>query len=317
MTIGTVILLQFMALSNLSENVNGSLEIQPSTIDFGNHLIGEQIYVETEVFNKGFEPIEVKKVIRSCACASVLPASFVISPGKSVKLKIEIDTPLREQRFSNSIWLPTNENNKPYEIIIKGNIVAADHQLVTNLSDFFLGTMDPNSSTTRVISISRNGDVDIGKVKISSSKDWITVKSQRYNKKTLRLYVTVAAPKNIHVINEEILIKGSNKKDLLRVPVRGTVSSLVKVSPEFIMVEPNKSKYILKVVQYDHIKRELTSHKFIGKGLDLDFCVLDAGGSELVVGIKKQSSFGHLAKGKLILQFEKASEPININFISP
>lgn len=299
-----------------------SLKIQPSIIDMGTCIVSEKIAVETDIVNQGSEPIDIKKVMTSCSCVSVSPTLFVIYPGKSVKLKMLISGPYREQQFLTRALILTNDPHNPiYEIKIIGNFVASDHQLVAYPHGCIVGTLAPGSKTSRVVRIMRNGNVPVGEVKISASKDWIDVNAQEDNKESLRLYITVHLPKNINKINkidEGVLVRGSDKKDFVRIPVRGTVAPRIELSPKMVLVIPEKNEYRLSIDTYDARIPKLLSHRFQSDTLQMLSCnVYKRKGDHLVVKVERKQSHKGFASGTLLLQYEGVSEPVEVVFVSP
>lgn len=292
---------------------------KPSVIDIGKQIVGQIVETESVIYNTGTKSISIKKFVYSCNCLDIQPSSEVIAPGKSIKLSVKIDGPAHEGEFKKSFWVLTNEQSNPiYKISIVGDFIALDHQLLAYPEIVECGSVVSGSKVSQAIQIRRNGGVPIGQINISSPKSWIEVKHESEDERNLRLYVTVTAPNSIFDINESIFVRGSDKDDFVRIPVKGIVSSRVEVSPQFVLVEPDKIEYVILIKQYNGTKSKYIDHEFEGDGLNLLSCDIESGKIEqLVVKIKRQHLHKGFASGKLSLKFNGEPQPIDIVFVSP
>lgn len=300
-----------------SKGKSPSLEFAPSTINIGEHCVGKKVKTKVVITNVGSKSVNIKKIKASCGCTSTKLISSTIKPGKPVKLEIEIDSVGKKGDFKGKVWIFTNDDKQIYTIEIIGKFYTKDNQMVTFPNYVAAGSVNCGSTVHRAISLQRNGNTPIGKTEITTSVKWIDVNSIKVNDGLLRLQVTINIPQKQTGINEEILIKGVDKEDFIRIPIRGNILPKIQISPSIVLIKSNHKEFEFLLKTYDNNKPNLKSYEFKGNGLKVVSCNMSPKQNDLIkVVIEKQTACSQFTKGVLSFEFDEKYGKVEITFLS-
>jgi hypothetical protein len=99
--------------SDANDGAPVGLRVDPRTIDFGSHLIGEMCRKTAVLTNESREEIWIHKISSSCGCMSTFTEEFVLRPGEHRELSFEIDTSRKEPgKFNGQYTISVLQGNR-------------------------------------------------------------------------------------------------------------------------------------------------------------------------------------------------------------
>lgn len=287
----------------------------------GRRVAGSIVNVAVPIKNGDSTAVRIKAIRTSCGCTSAIPASRWIDPGASDKIKIRVDSINSSGPFSVAVLVTTTSHIHPvWEIRLTGFFATPQKNLVAMPSRLDLRFPRPGLTEGQIFRIQRNEQANIGRLKITTSAPWITIRELRRRRRedVLRYYlVDVTPPAGTGVVSEEIRFQGNNKGDFLRVPIDLHVLPLIGVWPNKVLLMPHQSVYDLMVRPAEAKTATLGSYHVSSKGIRIvsvrESNKLMDGKPSLVVRAEPEG-YGFIS-ATLTLRFKQWKEPVQVFFV--
>jgi hypothetical protein len=202
----------------------GGLLCQEPVWDFGavDSIENSRLSHEFIVVNESKETITIQKIHSTCGCMVAEDFDKELTPGKSTKIKVNVQLPTTPQLFHKNLAIQTNSGVLPLDVI--GEIVA-NNTLYSLPKKIDFGIILPGETKERIVQVFRYDLSDIVYDSVSMTIVGIACKCEvddinRYEL-TLRTQITITAeyPYPSNIIDGEMVIKTKNPHSELKIPV--------------------------------------------------------------------------------------------------
>lgn len=338
-TLVTLLLLFVLSGAVYGDDITMNLS-NSSVVDLGTHSLDEKITQTLRLYNNSSKPVHIKKIESSCSCIAVLSSPDEVKPGGYAKIRLEIrNASRREGPFTKTLWIITGKKESDiYTIKIKAFFKANKHNLIARPRFIDLGSVCPNSTLIRSVRITRRGWVPIGKLKVISADDFVSVKpqnrtgeekvtsadnqlsikTQEENAEQRRFHIFVDVPCDANKINSDIILGSGKEDDFVRIRMRANILSKVSVYPDTVLVTPEEKEYKLSVTTLKESCNRLRSYRFKSDNLKLEFLDSKINSSNfLFTTIKRKGDYSGFAQGILTLYYKGIEKPVKVLFVSP
>lgn len=126
-------ILSLLAISFFAKAQNNSatapvFKFTTEVHDFGNIAEGPEAQIDFNFVNAGKEPLIIQQCSASCGCTTPDWTKEPILPGQKGVIKVKYSTKDRVGSFNKTVYIKSNAKGEKerYEIVIKGNVIAAN-----------------------------------------------------------------------------------------------------------------------------------------------------------------------------------------------
>ena len=103
-----------LSLTSCSVNVRApSIEVVPKKFDFGLVKEGTELKHSFIVKNNGSATLTVYEAYSSCGCTTSKLAKEILEPGESTALDVSIDTSMKQDQVTKSVFVSSNDPARP------------------------------------------------------------------------------------------------------------------------------------------------------------------------------------------------------------
>lgn len=290
-----------------------------SIVEVGKHPFGKKVLKNVKLVNDTPKLINIRAIKNSCGCIKILKAPASIKPFESDELEFEIDILGNSGPFSTTLLIfLDDQHNSVRRIKVTGTFEVHKENLFASPDIVNLGDVQQGEIIKRTIIIYRNGWVPVGPLKVLTPDNSVRLISQEKSSSRIRLHFGITVPFNDRVFHKEILVQSNKKDDFIRIPLWANVLPSIRLTPNKVLVVPEKEKYVFLINSRRDIVPKLCSYEFQSNTL----CMLSLkenleNKNQLVVELERHKDYTGFASGRLLLQYEGESEPIEAVFVSP
>lgn len=227
---GTVLIVSKPAKTDNTEKP--TVETDELLYDFG---FAGHMQTLTHIFklkNVGKQPVMIKEIKPSCACAAVLLSKKEVLPNQNAEIEVKLDTLYRRGRLTANVKVHTNDPDTPIVYFTITGVIAGVARVVPN--NLHLKNIGKTEKIQRTIDIYDPGDSRLRVKKVTSSSPYITANIQPIYKDRLaaKVLVTVKPGLPIGELDEKLIILTEGYKyPNIEMLVKGKVVGKLSISP--------------------------------------------------------------------------------------
>jgi hypothetical protein len=193
--------------------------------DFGSvdSIKNSKLAHEFILVNESKETVTIQKIHSTCGCMVAEDFDKELLPGKSTKIKVNVQLPSIPQLFHKNLAVQIEKGVIPLDVV--GEIVIND-TLYSLPKKIDFGIITPEDTKERIVQVFRYDLSDIVCDNVSMTIAGITCKCEIVDdvncyKLTLRTQITTTAkyPYPSNIIDGEMVIKTKNPHSELKIPV--------------------------------------------------------------------------------------------------
>lgn len=208
--------------------------IDDPTHDFSTVDEGTLVYNTFSIHNGGDAELRIDRVDTPCGCTVATASGSKIGPGESGTVSTYFDTSGFAGPKTKRVVLITNDPNGPVrELVLTGEVTP---KLVANPPKLYLGTISPDSVTTREIEITRPAarPPRIASATADDAAIQATIRQGVDDESVRRVEVRIAPEAVRGEFNSVLRIATDEPVGEIEVPVFGTVEGDLVVDPAHI-----------------------------------------------------------------------------------
>jgi hypothetical protein len=153
---------QTLSLSGMGVAGTAALDASPSSVSFGNVIVGSTGSSPVKLTNSGSSTITISQINITGAGVSIagLATPSTLVAGQSTTFTARF-SPVSATTLNGSISLVSNASNSPLAIAVTGAGVASQPQLTVNPTSINFGNAAVGSSTSRTVSLINPGNAPV------------------------------------------------------------------------------------------------------------------------------------------------------------